>query len=101
MGEPVFKFYLLSLAYQSLCSDLLSLVIIKVQRFFPTQSNHVTRSPKKSKDKKRDRERRKSENGAESGEEEKVFAKPKEKVEPLSLEELLEKKRKEEEVNLI
>jgi len=58
-----------------------------------------SRSPKKSKDKKRDRERRKSENGAESGEgeEEKVFAKPKEKVEPLSLEELLEKKRKEEE----
>jgi len=54
-----------------------------------------SRSPKKSKDKKRDRERRKSESV--EGEEEKVFAKPKEKVEPLSLEELLEKKRKEEE----
>ena len=61
---------------------------------------HTHRSPKKSKDKKRDRDRdrKNSENGADSDGEEKVFVKPKEKVEPLSLEELLEKKRKEEEV---
>ena len=64
---------------------------------------HPHRSPKKSKDKKRDRDRdrKNSENGADSDGEEKVFVKPKEKVEPLSLEELLEKKRKEEEVYLI
>lgn len=54
-----------------------------------------SRSPKKSKDKKRDKERGRDDKREES--EEKVKIAAKEKVEPLSLEELLEKKRKEEE----
>eukprot|EP00088_Acartia_fossae_P034854 TRINITY_DN3582_c0_g1_i2.p1 TRINITY_DN3582_c0_g1~~TRINITY_DN3582_c0_g1_i2.p1 ORF type:complete len:831 (-),score=239.68 TRINITY_DN3582_c0_g1_i2:433-2880(-) len=56
-----------------------------------------SRSPKKSKDKKKDRDRDHARNGGEKEEEMDEKKVPvKEKVEPLSLEELLEKKRKEE-----